>query len=118
MAVLAVGAQVVLVASAMVVACGGRATSGRSRAAGARTRPTENWLHLVVSAVVLVVLESWVTLLVLVLLLVVECVWVLVLVLPGMRHQRHCRWHHRPEAVVLGPDLLPPVLLVLEGLGR
>ena len=64
------------VASAMVVAGGGRATSGRSRAAGARTRPTGSWLHSLESEVVLVVLEWSVVLLVLVLLLVVVCVLV------------------------------------------
>ena len=103
MAVLAVGAQVVLMASAMVVACGGRATSGRSRAAGARTRPTGSWLHLVESEVVLVVLEWSVMLLVLVLLLVVVCVLV----------------RRRLEAEeVLGQYLQLPIRLVLEELAR
>ena len=103
MVVLAVGAQVVLMASAMVVACGGRATSGRSRAAGARTRPTGNWLHSVVSAVVLVVLEWSVKLLVLVLLLVVVCVLV----------------RRRLEAEeVLGRSLQLPIRLVPEELAR
>ena len=76
MAVQEVDGQVVLMASAMVVACVSRATSGRSRAAGARTRPTGSWLHSVESEVVLVVLEWSVMLLVLVLLLVVVCVLV------------------------------------------
>ena len=90
------------VASAIVVAaCGGRATSGTSREAGAVTTLIESWLHSEASVAVWVVLESLVTLLVLVLLLVVECVWVLVLVLPGVRHPRHCRRHHRPEVAVL-----------------
>ena len=80
MAVLGVDGQVVLMASAMVVACEGHATSGRSRAAGGRTRPTGSWLHSEVSEVVLVALEWSVMLLVLTLLLVVVCVWVLVLV--------------------------------------
>ena len=107
MVVLAVGDQVALMASAMVVACGGRATSGRSRAAGARTRPTGSWLHSVESEVVLVVLEWSVMLLVLVLLLVVVCVWVLVLV------------HRRLEAEeVLGPYLQLPIRQVLEELAR
>ena len=103
MAVLAVGAQVVLMASAMVVACGGRATSGRSRAAGARTRPTGSWLHSVESEVVLVVLEWSVMLLVLVLLLVVVCVLV----------------RRRLEAdEVLGRPLQLPIRQVLEELAR
>ena len=80
MAVQEVDGQVVLMASAMVVACESRATSGRSRAAGGWTRPTGSWLHSEVSGVVLVALEWSVMLLVLVLLRVVVCVWVLVLV--------------------------------------
>ena len=106
------------VASAMAVACGGRATSGTSRDVYERTTLIESWLHLEASAAVLVVLESLVTLLVLVLLLVVACVWVLVLVLPGVRHPRHCRRRHRPEVAGLGQVLLLPILLVPEELDR
>ena len=80
MAVQEVDDQVVLMASAMVVACESRATSGRSLAAGGWTRPTGSWLRSEVSEVALVALEWSVMLLVLVLLRVVVCVWVLVLV--------------------------------------
>ena len=58
------------------------------------------------------------TLLVLVLLLVVAYVWVLLRAVPGVRHPRHCRRRHRPEAAVLGPKQRLPILLVLEELGR
>ena len=110
-------ASVLPVASAMVVACGGRATSGTSREAGERTMLTESWLHSEASVAVSVVLESWVMVLVMMHLLVVAYVWVLVRVLSGVRHPRHCRQHHRPEAAVLGPNQLLPILLVLEELG-
>ena len=105
------------VASAMAVACGGRATSCTSREAGERTTLIESWLHLEASAVVLVAVESLVTLLVLVLLLVVVCGWALVLVLRA-GHHGHCPWRNRPEVVVQRLVLLLPSPRVPEELVR
>ena len=77
----------------------------------------ESWLHSEASVAVSAVLESLVMVLVLVLLLVVAYEWPLARVSPGVQHPRHCRRHRRPEAAVLGPNLLLPILLVLEELG-
>ena len=62
----------VLEASAMAVACGGRATSGTSREQDALPMLTGSWLHWVAYVRVLAVLELLV-MLVLLLVLVVVC---------------------------------------------
>ena len=67
------------VASAMVVACAGRATSGTSRVRVLLPMLTGSWLRWVAYARVLAVLELSV-MLVLLLVLVVVCEWVSVLV--------------------------------------
>ena len=105
-------------ALAMGVACGGRATSRTSRQGGERRPRTESWLHWEASPARSAAVESLVMLLVLVRLLVVACEWVPVLVLPGVRHQRHCRQHHRPEVAVLDLVLPIPTLLVLGELAQ
>ena len=66
-------------ASAMVVACAGRATSGTSRVKVLLPMLTGSWLHWVAYSRVLAVLELLV-MLVLLLVLVVVCEWVLLLV--------------------------------------
>ena len=95
------GNQAWPVASAMAVACGGRATSDTSREGAGQTLLTASLLRSEASAVVSAVLESSVMLLVLVMLLVVACVWVLVLVSPGVQRRRYYHQRHHPEAAVL-----------------
>ena len=84
-------------ASAMGVACGGRATSRTSRRVGSERPLTESWLHWEASPARSAAVESLVMLLVLVRPLVVARVWVLVLVLRPAEHRWHC-----PGTSVLG----------------
>ena len=92
----------------MVVACGGRATFPTSRRDHGERPRTGSWLRSVASPVRGAAGACVVTLLVLVYLLVVVCVWLRVTV-PGYYPK-----HHRPEAEVLGRDLLLPNLRVPE----
>ena len=97
----------------MVVACGGRATSGTSRERAGQISLTGSLLRSEASEAGSVELESQLVVLVLVMLLVVACVWVLLLV----RHQRHGHQRHRPEAEPLGPavPVRAPQLPIQQG---
>ena len=94
----------------MVVACGGRATSGTSRERAGQISLTGSWLRSEASATESVELESQLVVLVLVMLLVVACVWVLVLVSPGVRRRRYHHRRHRPEVARLGLAILVQVV--------